>query len=124
MFAFFEVNFLYFYIRMKFLLVYRIALIIAMVVIFPFFSRASDGSTDKPLRRDIARSVQSLFQDSIPARRKAAAKPQDARQKPPQDVQDGRIKETDRRAIKQVPRSLPKLKPQPVSDGVKIRSRQ
>lgn len=109
---------------MKFLLVYRIAFITALVVITPFFSIASDGSIDKPLRRNIARSVLSLFQDSIPARKKAEPKPQDTRQKPPQDVRDGRIKEADRRAIKQVPRSIPKLKPQPVSDGVKIRGRQ
>jgi hypothetical protein len=104
---------------MKFLLVYRIAFITALVVISPFFSIASDGSIDKPLRREIAESVLSLFQDSIPPKKKADTK-QPARQTPPQDVRDVRIKD---RAIKQVPRSVPKLKPQPVSDKVKVRGR-
>lgn len=99
-------------------------MITILAAISPFFSNASDGSIDKPLRRNIAHSVLTLFQDSVPARKKPQPKPQDTRQKPAQDVRDGRIKETDRRAIKQVPRSLPKLKPQPVSDNVKIRGRQ
>ena len=109
---------------MKFLPVYRNVFIAALFVISPLFTMASDGSIGKPLRREIAKSVLDLFQDSVPARKKTEAKPQEPRQKPPQDVRDDRIRETDRRAIKQVPRSIPKLKPQPVSDRVKIRGRQ
>ena len=60
-----------------------------------------------------------MFQDSTTARKKSSDQSKEV-QKPSQDDRDDRLKEAQRREIKQVPRSIPKLKPQPVSEDNKI----
>jgi len=106
---------------MKFLPHNRIFLILVFAVIFPLALLADENDFDKPVRHKMVESLMPLFQDSVPAKKKSADKPQKSAEKPPQDVNDNRLKETIGRAIKQVPRSIPKLKPQPVTDRIKIR---
>lgn len=106
---------------MNFLPLNRLFLIAAFTVIFPLALRADESYFDKPVRNKMAESLMPLFQDSIPEKKKPAAKPQKPAEKPPQSINNNRLKETIGRAIKQVPRSIPKLKPQPVTDRIKIR---
>ena len=47
-------------------------------------------------------------------------KPQEKPEQPSQEGRDERIRDGQRREIKQVPRSMPKLKPQAVREGVKL----
>jgi len=107
---------------MKFFFIYRMAFIAALAVVLPLALVAADsGHIDKPVRHQLAESLLPIFQDSTASRKKAERKPQEQPEKIPQDVQDERLKEAERRSIKQVPRSIPKLKPQPVTERVKIR---
>ncbi len=106
---------------MKFLPLNRIFLIAVFAVIFPLALLADENDFDKPVRKKMVESLIPLFQDSVPAKKKLADKPQKPAEKPPQDIEKNRLKETIGRAVKQVPRSLPKLKPQPVTDRIKIR---
>jgi hypothetical protein len=69
----------------------------------------------------MAESLLPLFQDSIPAKKRPETKPEKSVEKPPKDINDERLKKTVGRAIKQVPRSLPKLKPRSVTERIKIR---
>ncbi len=106
---------------MKFLLFYRILFAAVLAFIFPLTLIA--GKSDaigKPVRYEIAESLLPLFQDSIPSKKKTDAKPEKSREKASREVNE-RLKETVGRAIKQVPRSIPKLKPKPVTDRIKIR---
>lgn len=91
-----------------------------VTVLIPLTLTASGLSVDKPVRRELAESILPMFQDST-SRKRPAGRDQDHPEKTPQDVQDERLKEAQRRAVKQVPRSIPKLKPQPVTDRAKIR---
>ena len=106
---------------MKFLPFNRILLIAVFSVIFPLALKAEEDAFDKPVRNKMAESLRPLFQDSIPAKKKPETKPEKPIEKPPQDINDERLKETIGRAIKQVPRSLPKLKPRSVTERIKIR---
>ncbi|MEJ7779807.1 MAG: hypothetical protein WKF68_09455 [Daejeonella sp.] len=105
---------------MKFLLFNRKLLIAVLTAIFPLALFAGENGFDKPVRNKMAESLRPLFQDSVPAKKKPAAKPQKPAEKQPQDINE-RLKETVGSAIKQVPRSVPKLKPQPVTDRIKIK---
>lgn len=105
---------------MKLFLFYRIALVAAMAAILPLTLTAAGVSVEKPVKRELAEVILPMFQDST-ARKRSAGKDQDRPEKTPQDVRDERLKEAQRRAIKEVPRSIPKLKPQPVIDRAKIR---
>lgn len=106
---------------MKFLLFNRILLIAVFSVILPLALKAEEVAFDKPVRNKMAESLRPLFQDSIPAKKKPETKPEKPVEKPPQDINDERLKESLGRAIKQVPRSLPKLKPRSVTERIKIR---
>ena len=110
---------------MKFLPFNRILLIAVFIVIFPLALIAAEDAFDKPVRNKMAESLRPLFQDSIPAKKKPETKPETKPEKPvekpPRDINDERLKETIGRAIKQVPRSLPKLKPRSVTERIKIR---
>ena len=98
------------------------AFIAALAVVLPLALTAADSEhIDKPGRHQLALSILPMFQDSTAARKKPEKKAQEQPEKIPQDVQDERLKEAERRSIKQVPRSIPKLKPQPVTERVKIR---
>lgn len=103
---------------MKFLLFYLIAFVSFSALLSPSTLKASSGDIDKPVRREWAKAILPMFQDSTIARKKS---PEKEVQKSPQDVRDERSKEAERREIKQVPRSIPKLKPQPVSEDINIR---
>lgn len=106
---------------MKFLPFNRILLIAVFSVIFPLALIAEEDAFDKPVRNKMAESLRPLFQDSIPAKKKPETKPEKPVEKPPRDINDERLKESLGRAIKQVPRSLPKLKPRSVTERIKIR---
>ena len=106
---------------MKLLPFNRILLIAAFTVIFPLALIAEEAALDKPVRNKMAESLRPLFQDSIPAKKKTETKPEKPVEKPPKDINDERLKETIGRAIKQVPRSIPKLKPRSVTERIKIR---
>jgi hypothetical protein len=106
---------------MKLLLFYRLAFVALLAVISPSALFAwGGGGIDKPIRRVWVNTTMPMFQDTTTARKKSSDKPKEI-QRPPQDVRNERLKEAQRREIKQVPRSLPKLKPQPVSEGLNIR---
>jgi hypothetical protein len=96
----------------------------ALVAVMPVALTAADGiNSGKPLRRELFESTLSIFQDSTGSRRKPESKPQDQPRRQPQGGHDDRLKDDQRRSIKQVPRSVPKLKPQPVPGSVKMRPR-
>ena len=105
---------------MKLLLFYYIAFVAILALLSPPALLASPANSDKPVRKEWAKAKLPMFQDSTTAKKKSPDKPKEV-QKSPQDVRDERSRETDRREIKQVPRSIPKLKPQPVSEDVKMR---
>lgn len=117
----FQVNPLFLH-KMKLLLFYRITFIAILAALSPFALMASSVDIDKPIRRELAGSF-PMFQDTTGSKKKTSNKPREG-QKPPQDGIEERLREAQRRAIKQVPRSLPKLKPQPVTGRAKIRGRQ
>lgn len=105
---------------MKFLPFYRIVFTMAMTAIFPLVLIAGEIETmDKPVI-DGRLKVFSPFQDSASARKKGS-KPNQSVEKPQQRTPDERLKEAERRSIKQVPRSVPKLKPQPLTERIKVR---
>lgn len=106
---------------MKLLVFNRLLLITVFTVIFPLALIAEENAFEKPVRNKMADSLRPLFQDSIPAKKKPETKPDKPPEKPTQDINDERLKETVGRAIKQVPRSLPKLKPRSVTERIKIR---
>ncbi len=109
---------------MKFLFVYRITLIAVLAVVLPLTLLASSSrSLDKPFRRDWTSADLPMLQDSTSSRKKPSNKPQET-QKPSRDDHEERLKEAQRRSIKQVPRSIPKLKPQPVTERIKIQRPQ
>lgn len=104
--------------EMKILLFHRIAITIILAALSPLALMAAPFDVEKPVRRELlARLI--IFQDSTASKKKPSNKPRDV-QKPPQDGIEERLREAQRRAIKEVPRSLPKLKPQPVSERTKI----
>lgn len=105
---------------MKRLFFYHMALVALLIAIIPLTLTASEISLDKHLRRDLSQSLLPMFQDST-SRTKPESKRQDQPEKTAQEIQGERLKEAQKRGIKQVPRSIPKLKPQPVLDGIKIR---
>lgn len=106
---------------MKFLLSYRILFIAVLTGFFPLTLIAGrNGAIGRPVRNEIAESLLPLFQDSIPVKKKPAVQPQKSKEKPLPDINNERLKETIGRAIKQVPRSIPKLKPQPLTDRIKV----
>lgn len=105
---------------MKRLLFYRLAGVAVLAVLSPLLLMASGGgSIDKPVRKEWVNAI-SMVQDSTTARKKSSDQSKEV-QKLSQDDRNERLKEAQRREIKQVPRSLPKLKPQPVSEGFNIR---
>lgn len=103
---------------MKFLAVYRFLLIVALALISTLASvNAAQAAIEQPVLRVMEETFLTMYQDSTAAKKKSSNKPKEV-QKPSQD--DQRIEETQRRAIKQVPRSIPKLKPQPVNGRGKV----
>jgi len=94
---------------------------------------------DKPFRKISVEEISSVFVDSIPVRRGGEKKeqdrpnvdirpgenrpgenrPDDIRRVPEINGENQRIRQ--RSGIKQVPRSIPKLKPQAVTDRIPIR---
>lgn len=104
---------------MKLLLFYLTAFISVLALLSPSTLMASSGNIDKPVRREWTKAKLPMFQDSTTARKKSSDQSKEV-QRPSQDDRDERLKEAQRREIKQVPRSIPKLKPQPVSEDNKI----
>ena len=93
-------------------LFYRIFLILVVTAITPLaLSASAPMNLDKPVRQKWKVTVLTMFQDST-ANRKRSSDNDRENQKPSQDDRDDRLKEAQRRAIKEVPRSLPKLKPE------------
>ena len=78
-----------------------------------------DEIIDKPVRPELIVDKVLLFTDSIPPKKKTEKQPEP--EEKPRDIDDERLDNPERRAIKQVPRSIPKLKPQPVGERIKIR---
>lgn len=103
---------------MKLFLFYRITFIVILAALSPFALMASSVDIDKPVRRELLTSF-PMFQDTTGSKKKTADKPREG-QKPTKDEIQDRLREVQRRAIKEVPRSLPKLKPQRVTERIKI----
>jgi len=120
---------------MKFINVYRTIFLFAIIGIFPAMLYAGDKEIDdKPLRKISVEEISLVLMDSIPVRRGADKTEQD---RPGGDIRQGenrlddirRVREINgenqrirkKSGIKQVPRSIPKLKPQAVTDRIPIR---
>lgn len=106
---------------MNFLFLYRIFFISALAILLPLALSASARiNSDYPVQQFRKVAALPMFQDSAAARKKNA-KDAGENQRPSQDVREERLKEIQRRAIKEVPRSIPKLKPKPVTERINIR---
>ena len=125
---------------MKFINVYRTIFLFAIIGIFPAMLYAGDKEIDdKPVRKISVEEISLVLMDSIPVRRGADKTEQD---RPGGDIRQGENRPGDNRpddirrvreingenqrirkksGIKQVPRSIPKLKPQAVTDRIPIR---
>jgi hypothetical protein len=130
---------------MKLLAVYLSIFLFATFGILPVMLYAGEKEIDgKPVRILSIESIPAIFQDSIPVRRGSDKKEQD---RPAADTRQGgnrpgenrpgenrpedirRIEEINaenqrirqKSGIKQVPRSIPKLKPKAVTDRIPIR---
>jgi hypothetical protein len=130
---------------MKLISVYRTIILIAILGIFPAMLYAGDKEIDdKPSRNLSVNEILPVFIDSIPVRRGGDKKEQDrpggdirpgdrgpGENKPGenrpddlrrvQEINGGNQRIRQRSGIKQVPRSIPKLKPQAVTDRIPIR---
>lgn len=105
---------------MKFLPVYRFLFVAALAAISTFASAATaQAGIYIPASAKSTEAFLTVYQDSTASKKKSSNKTKEV-QKPSQGDQRESIKEAERRAIKQVPRSIPKLKPQPVIDRTKI----
>ena len=120
---------------MKLIAVYRTIILFTLTGIFPAMLYAGDKEIDgKPLRKISVLETSAVFVDSIPVRRAGDKKEQD---RPATDIRPGENRPDDVRriqeisgenqrirqksVIKQVPRSIPKLKPKAVTDRIPIR---
>jgi hypothetical protein len=125
---------------MKLITVYRTIILFAIFGTAPAMLFAVDKEIeDKPFRKISVDDIVPVFVDSIPVRRGGEKKEQD---RPAGDIRQGenrpgenrpddirRVPEINgenqrirqRSGIKQVPRSIPKLKPQAVTDRIPIR---
>lgn len=130
---------------MKLITVYRTIILFALCGILPAMLYAGEKEIDgKPVRILSIEALPVIFQDSIPVRRGADKKEQD---RPASDTRQGGNRPGDNRpgenrpedirrieeinaenqrirqksGIKQVPRSIPKLKPKAVTDRIPIR---
>jgi hypothetical protein len=125
---------------MKLITVYRTIILFAIFGTLPAILFAVDKEIeDKPFRKISVENIVPVFVDSIPVRRGGEKKEQD---RPAGDIRQGdnrpgenrpddirRVPEINgenqrirqRSGIKQVPRSIPKLKPQAVTDRIPIR---
>lgn len=130
---------------MKLITVYRTIILFALCGILPAVLYAGEKEIDgKPVRILSIEALPVIFQDSIPVRRGADKKEQD---RPAADTRQGGNRPGDNRpgenrpedirrieeikaenqrirqksGIKQVPRSIPKLKPKAVTDRIPIR---
>lgn len=125
---------------MKFIAVYLIIILIALSGILPAISYAREKEINgKPMRLRYTQVIPLLLLDSIPTKKAGDKKEQD---KPAADIRRGenrpgenkpedirRIEEIkaenqrirQKSSIKQVPRSIPKLKPKAINDRIPIR---
>lgn len=130
---------------MKLISVYRTIILIAIFGILPAMLHAAEKEIDgKPVRILAIEAIPFIFQDSIPIRRGGDKRDQD---RPAPDGRQGGNRPGDNRpgenrpedirrveeinaenqrirqksGIKQVPRSIPKLKPKAVTDRIPIR---
>lgn len=120
---------------MKLISVYRTIFLFAIIGILPAMLYAGDKEIeDKPLRKISVEQISLVFMDSIPVRSGTDKKEQDrpgGENRPsenrPDDIRRAReINGENQRirkksGIKQVPRSIPKLKPQAVTNRMPIR---
>jgi hypothetical protein len=110
------------FVWMRFLLFYRIVFKVVLAIVFPLALFAGEKEIiDKPVNHELMVNVLPLFTDTIPPKKKTDTRQEEQPEEKPRDIQDDRLDNPERRAIKQVPRSIPKLKPQPVGERIKIR---
>lgn len=124
---------------MKFIHFYRTVFLLALACIFPAMLIAGDKETDdKILRHLIIEEISQSFDDTIPGRRAGEKKGQDRSEdnrtgghrdadrrpdlnRPEQGIRGGNQNLRPKQGIKEVPRSIPKLKPKAVTDRIPIR---
>lgn len=107
--------------KMKLLIFYKTILLLFIAFAFPLMLIAGDkGIRDGTMNQVIAESDLPAFPDSIPMRRGESGQDKKSKDKNPQDISKG-LKGNQRPSIKEVPRSMPKLKPQAVRDRIPIR---
>lgn len=130
---------------MKLISVYRTIILIAILGIFPSMLYAGDKEIeDKPIIKLSIEEISTVFIDSLPVKRGGVKKEQDRqageirpgdkgpgenrpRENRPDDLRrvqeiNGRNQRIRQRSgIKQVPRSIPKLKPKAVTDRMPIK---
>ena len=130
---------------MKLITVYRIIILITILGTFPAMLYAGDKEMeDKPIIKLSVEEISTDFIDSLPVKRGGVKKEQDRQageirpgDKGPRENRPGENRPDDlisvqeinarnqrirqRSVIKQVPRSIPKLKPQAVTDRMPIK---
>ncbi len=130
---------------MKLITVYRIIILIAILGTFPAMLYAGDKEMeDKPIIKLSVEEISTDFIDSLPVKRGGVKKEQDRQageirpgDKGPRENRPGENRPDDlisvqeinarnqrirkRSVIKQVPRSIPKLKPKAVTDRMPIK---
>lgn len=90
----------------------------AFLAFLPFGTTyAESRGSGRPVKKEIM-VLSSVFQDSV-ARQRPESKTPVAGERTAQE-RDEQLRNQERRSIKQVPRSLPKLKPQPVGERIRI----
>lgn len=107
---------------MKLLLFYRTILFLALTSSFPAILIAGNtGIGHKPMNQVIAQSDPYLFADSI--QRKKGEKDQDekSKDKNSEDTRGNLTGDKQKPSIKEVPRSIPKLKPKAVTNRIPIK---
>jgi hypothetical protein len=120
---------------MKLIPVYRTLILIAILGIFPAMLYAGDKEIeDKPIIKLSVEEISTVFIDSIPVKRGGVKKEQDRQAgenrpgvnrpddlRPVQEINGRNQRIRQRSGIKQVPRSMPKLKPKTVTDRMPIK---
>lgn len=130
---------------MKLIPVYRTLILIAILGMFPAMLYAGDKEIDdKPIIKLSVEEISTVFIDSIPVKRGGVKKEQDRQAgenrpgdrgpgenrpgvnrpgdlRPVQEINGRNQRIRQRSGIKQVPRSMPKLKPKTVTDRMPIK---
>ncbi len=114
----------YFYLNMRLSSVIRFLLVVIFSAWFFVPANAMKLDPGKPVRFTLDEKIAKVFGDTVPPGRKPATTrpqtPPPSQVSRPEQSLEERMRNAERNSIKHVPRSVPKVKPQPVSDGMLV----